>query len=60
MSISGNVTNLNDIEEGILAKIFRKVIGEPVHAWDSVFGRRYLSYFTSSSLFKYINLNILI
>lgn len=32
---------IEDLDEGILTRIFEYVFGEPFHAWDSVFGRRF-------------------
>lgn len=32
---------IEDLEEGVLVRVFEYVIGDAAHAWDSVFGRRF-------------------
>ncbi|GMH41997.1 hypothetical protein BSKO_09916 [Bryopsis sp. KO-2023] len=40
-TVTANGATIDDLEEGILVRIFEHVLGEACHAWDSVFGRRF-------------------
>lgn len=40
-SVGSQEPTIEDLDEGILVRIFEYVFGEPFHAWDSVFGRRF-------------------